>query len=142
MRLTGYASTIGDQTTIGRFAMPPEPPAGKGARTASASTESQEMSRTARFRMAGPGDLFKKLRYNIKLVGAAPTRAAAAWATLDAAVTAWCLPDWCYETFRARGRRIKLETVQGRMIAAAPGLEACRMIATAYKHFEVTRRSQ
>lgn len=97
------------------------------------------MSRSARFRMAGPGDLFKKLDYNIRLIGSAQTRAAAAWATLDTAVTAWSFPDWCLQAFHARGSRIKLETIQRRMIAAAPGLEACRMIANAFKHFEVTR---
>lgn len=122
-----------------------------------------DLSKAARFNMVGPKDLLQKLHYNMKLVGRPQSRAAAAYAALDAATTAWSLVDWCCEALwedmksisESRLRKIfhkpKKEDfdrlrrdfdakVRDDMLAEIPQLSACRMMATAHKHFEVRLR--
>jgi hypothetical protein len=96
-----------------------------------------QLSKAARFRMDGPGDLLAKLEHDIKRITAAPKRAVAAYATIDAAITAWSITDWCHEALLARDSRTKKAEVKRAMKRLVPGLEACRMIANAAKHFVV-----
>lgn len=96
-------------------------------------------SRGARFRMEGPADLLEKLYHDIQRIAEAKARAHAAYATIDAAITAWSIPDWCFETREARGDVIEKATMIDEMLTEIPALDACRMIATAAKHRTVTR---
>jgi hypothetical protein len=98
----------------------------------------KKLSPPARFNMAGPSDLLRKLNYNIELITSARKRTVAAWATLDAAITAWSMVDWCHQAIVERvDQNILKEAVRDEMLADIPALDACYMMATASKHFTV-----
>jgi hypothetical protein len=103
-----------------------------------AHSDKSELSHGARFRMDGPGDLLAKLIHDINRIGNAPSKAAAAYATFDAAIAAWSVPDWCMEARRARNENITLYAVRKEMCEVMPELTACEMIANAAKHFRVS----
>lgn len=96
---------------------------------------------TVRFGMAGPADLLDKLRHDIERLESGQTRHELAYAVFDCATDCWSMRDWCWEWFSEhKNYRSNLDNfTKDILLPEVPELEACRMIATSYKHYCVRR---
>ena len=102
--------------------------------------EQQKPIETARFQMEGPGDLLRKLNYDLQRIATAKKRSHAAFAVFDFATTAWSIADWSWEAVKVRRSDLtKTLFLDSLFLKAIPEMEVCRLIATGAKHFIVSK---